>query len=275
MEMVLIDYILFILLLLVFFGGPIYLWMRWIAHSRKNKNKFGQIVSISSLTLFISAIILMWFGPTEIFEPHTIRVTMTGVYVFYLFLLSISIPAIYFSIRLIYYVFRKSTQEIVFRPSSLPYIFQYEKHNAAWTKERSGYFIFPNGIIYDYYFSPKLNFNEDYLNNQNTKSSEMVEDYKMEEEVIPDILYNCIARSSKSWFSKLNSSKTINTTILDQLINSELEYVQMGCDMGMETKFIWIYNTKTLKYNRITLIGEGDYSVLNKSSETKLALSYF
>lgn len=246
----------FILLLIALAIPPIYFYSRWVYLAIKSKNKLSVVLRLCYALLFVSVIMPDHIN-TILGYPNAYLVT--GFTIFFI----------------LFDAFKKSKQEIAFRPSSLPYIFQYEKHNAAWTKKRSGYFILPNGIIYDYYYSPRWNLNEDYLNNQNTKLREMVEDYKMEDEVIPERLYKCIAKSSKSWFSKLNSSKTINTTILDQLINSELEYEDISCDKVSKTKFIWIYNIKTQKYHRIILIGDGDSSVLNKSPYTKLALSFF
>ncbi len=246
----------FILLLIALAIPPIYFYAEWVYQAIKSKNKLSAVIRLSYSLLFVSVIMPDDIN-TILGYPNTY--VMAGFIILFI----------------LFATFKSSREKIEFSPNSLPYIFQYEKHDAAWTRERFGYFILPNGLLYNYYYSPKGNLNEDYLNNQNTKSSEMVEDDKLEDEVIPETIYNCIARSSKSWFSKLNTSKTIDTTILDQLIDSELEYVQMGCDMGMKTKFIWIYNIKTQKYHRSTLIGEGDYSVLNKSPYTKLILSFF
>lgn len=246
----------FILLLIALAIPPIYFYAEWLYQAIKSKNKLSTVIRLSYALLFVSVIMPDYIN-TILGHPYAYVVT--GFTIFFI----------------LFATFKKSSQELAFSPNSLPYIFQYEKYDAAWTRKRSGYFILPNGLLYNYNYSRKGNLKENYINNQNTKLSEMVEDYKMEDEVIPERLYNCIDKSSKSWFSKLSTFRIINATILDELINSELEYEDIGCDMGMKTKFIWIYDIKTQKYHRITLIGKGDYSVLNKSPYTKLALSFF
>lgn len=115
-----IDYILFTLIVLLFFGPPVYLWIKWVKAAIKNKNTISKIASISSFLFFISAIVVMWFGPTKLLEHYGIRPSTSGPIALFLFLVSFSIPTTYFYLRWVYEAVKlRKASRILFRLSFL------------------------------------------------------------------------------------------------------------------------------------------------------------
>ena len=129
-----IDIILFTCLVLLSFGPPIYLWIRWIKAAIVDKNRIGKIASISSLLFFILAILVMWFGPQRLFELGTVRLSSSGPIILFLFMVSFLIPLTYFYARWIYQAVKlKKVSTIVFRSSFFLLFliyFQYQSVNS-------------------------------------------------------------------------------------------------------------------------------------------------
>ncbi len=95
----LIDYILFYSLLIITLAPPIYFWIKWIRNAIKNNDIIGRIASISSFALFLSGLMISWFGPEDPFEHNTIVLTMTGAYLVFHFFFAFTIPIVYFFSR--------------------------------------------------------------------------------------------------------------------------------------------------------------------------------
>ena len=112
------SYIIFAFLVLLFLGPPIYLWFRWIKAAIKNRNTISIIASISSFLFFISAIVVMWFGPGKIYEPSRFILSSSGLIVLLLIVVSFLIPLIYFYARWVYQAVKlRKVSTILFRLS--------------------------------------------------------------------------------------------------------------------------------------------------------------
>jgi hypothetical protein len=53
-------------------------------------------------------------------------------------------------------------------------------------------------------------------------------------------------------------------------MNSELtDYGQQGCDMGVKSNVLWVYDASAMLYKRILLYADGDNKFVNQSNEAK------
>ena len=157
-----------------------------------------------------------------------------------------------------------------FSITDLPYLYQYEYLNKAWGVVHEGYFVLPDGSKYKYnspkqwsYMTKLVIDKGDDLDAEEGRAYVVTKDTLEPEELFTNL------RSSvkQTGLSSLFKSKLeLSDDILQELMNSEVEdFGFRGCDMGMKSNILWIYDAATMLYKRILLHANGDQKFVNQS----------
>jgi hypothetical protein len=156
------DYIVFVLIILSFLGPPVYLWFRWIKAAIINRNTISKIASISSFLFFISAIVVMWFGPSKPYIPSRFILSSSGPIVLFLFMVSFAIPITYFYARWVYQSVKlRKVSTILFRLSFLLFFLIFFKYQSVSSELESRNDIGRDlGITIPYWGTSFINFDK-------------------------------------------------------------------------------------------------------------------
>jgi hypothetical protein len=156
-----------------------------------------------------------------------------------------------------------------FKVEQIPYIYQFEYLNNAWGRVHYGYFIDPDGNRYKYK-DPKSWF-------FNTKEDDVKPPYdfksfenrkRTSDTFEPEELFTNLRSSVKQTglFSLFKSKLELSDDTLQDLMTSEVkDFGPQGCDMGMKSNILWIYDAATMLYKRILLRAVGDQRFVNQS----------
>lgn len=153
---------------------------------------------------------------------------------------------------------------------NLPFLLTYEYYNISRGLKHDGFYIDPAGNILHYLMPKKWNFNTSSCNNNLT-------DFKYHEidgEISPEALFQNLQNLIKknSIFNIINFDLA---EILQDILGAGYENTGGGCDMGIHSYSILIYDSTCDKYKNIILKTNGDLCITNKSIYTKKLLTYF
>jgi hypothetical protein len=166
-----------------------------------------------------------------------------------------------------------SSQKSVFSIENVPYLYQYEYLNKAWGIVHNGYFVMPDGSKYKYnspkqwsYMTKLVIDKGDDLDAEEGRAYVVTKDTLEPEELFTNL------RSSvkqRGLFSLFRSKLELSDDILQELMTSEVEdFGFRGCDMGMKSNILWIYDATTMLYKRILLSADGDIKARNQSTHS-------
>jgi hypothetical protein len=153
---------------------------------------------------------------------------------------------------------------------NLPFLLNYEYFSLAWGGEHKGYFIDVQGKILTYNMPEKWN----YYISAEEYSENVFWGYETDGHISPKNLFenlNSLKNTSiDNCFVKININE-----MLKSLIESGFEYSFGGCDMGIRSYSILIFDKISGNYKRIILKTFGDKCITNKSSYTSELLKCF
>ena len=159
--------------------------------------------------------------------------------------------------------FKYSTQ-------NLPFLLHYEYFNLAWGKIHEGYFIDSLGNILSYNMPTKWNF----YTSLEKFSSKDFRGNEIDGQISPKHLFENL-NSLKKKSSDCNFININIDEIVQNLTKSDYEYSYAGCDMGIRSYSILIFDNNCGQYKRIILKTIGDTCLINKSSYTVELLKCF
>ncbi len=145
-------------------------------------------------------------------------------------------------------------------------LIQQDYYSIAWGLKHNGYYINSEGIKYSYDNPPKWNFYER-INNNGQKERSWGNDkisFIKKNKLLRNLEFCKISYSN----SKFNQDKLFN--IIDELTNSELiETMVGGCDMGLHSTSLLVFDSLNNTYRRILLDCQGDFFLeLNTAKKT-------
>ena len=151
-----------------------------------------------------------------------------------------------------------------------PFFLNYEYFNIARGRNHEGYYIDHQGNILKYRKPEKWN----YFYNSDKFSSDTFWGYELDGKISSKDLFqnlnNCSIGIVESQLNKINLEE-----IIQNLNESGYDKTIGGCDMGIRSYSILVYDNLNDQYKRIVLKTYGDISLTNKSVHTSKLLRYF
>ena len=151
-------------------------------------------------------------------------------------------------------VLREGNSIVTAEPSQI--LIQQDYYSIAWGLKHNGYYMNSEGIKYSYDKPQKWNFYER-LNSNGQKERSWGNDKIsfIERNKLLMNLEFCEKSYSKSKFDQDNL-----LNLIDELINSELiETMVGGCDMGLHSTSLLVFDSLNNTYRRILLGCQGDF----------------
>ena len=163
-----------------------------------------------------------------------------------------------------------STKKSEFSIQNSPFFLNYEYFNIAWGRNHEGFYIDPQGNILDYKMPKMWNyFSSSEIYSSNTFWGYEIDGIIRAVDLIQN-LNNCNLRIFKSQEIEINLVK-----IIQNLKESGFNEYGGGCDMGIRSHSILVYDNLNDQYRRIILKTEGDKNLINRSVNTQELLKYF
>ena len=160
--------------------------------------------------------------------------------------------------------------QLKYSTQNLPFLLNYEYFSLAWGKKHEGYFIDSLGNILSYNMPTKWNF---YTSSEEF-SSEVFWGYEIDGQISPKHLFENLNSLKKKSSDCIFINISIDE-IVQNLTESGFEYSGGGCDMGIRSYSILIFENNAGQYKRIILKTIGDECLTNKSSFTTELLKCF
>jgi hypothetical protein len=167
--------------------------------------------------------------------------------------------------------------EIQFSTENLPFLLHYERYSLGWDSCHEGFFIDPQGNVYSYekpyywnsFISPEQNGDEFFWG------------YETDGQISPQKSFENLKKSKK-----LNSDlgpialylghiELNMDEVFADLAKSEIDEFGAGCDMGVKSFAVLIFDKTVDLYKRIILKTSGDRSCENLSNFTPELIRYF
>jgi hypothetical protein len=159
--------------------------------------------------------------------------------------------------------FKKKKLDFLTEPPRL--LFQQDYYSIAWGLKHQGYYISSEGIKYSYNNPIKWNFYEK-LRIDGTKEMSWGHD-KISFIEKGKLLKNLVECEMKYTDNKIETDSIFS--VIDELIKSDLIETRFGgCDMGLQSTSLLIYDDLNNNYKRILLECQGDF-FLELNSEKK------
>jgi hypothetical protein len=135
------------------------------------------------------------------------------------------------------------------------FLFQQDFYSIAWELKHQGYYINPEGIKYSYDNPANWNFYEKPNNDGKYERSWGIEKISfIEKNNLLKNLNSCDIRFTKN---KIESDRILS--LIDELTYSDLIEANMrGCDMGLHSSSLLVFDDLNNKYKRILLDCQGD-----------------
>lgn len=160
----------------------------------------------------------------------------------------------------------------IYTDASKPsFLLNYEYFNLAWGSIHEGYFIDPVKGSFIEYKNPK---NWNFFSSTEEYSNNVFWGYETDGVIKRKDLFRNINNSKKQAMEPIITKINLDKIIQD-LTESGFDYLGGGCDMGITSYSILIYDPIKDEYRRNILKTEGDICLTSKSSFTSKLLSYF
>jgi hypothetical protein len=165
---------------------------------------------------------------------------------------------------------KNSDNMLNYSVQNLPFLLTYEYYNLSRGLKHDGFYIDPSGNILNYVMPNKWNFyTSSCSNNLNNFRPHEIDERISPEELFQN-LHNLIKKNSI--FSIINFDLA---EILQDILEAGYENTDGGCDMGIHSYSILVYDSTCDKYKNIILKTTGDLCITNKSIYTEKLLGYF
>ncbi len=161
-------------------------------------------------------------------------------------------------------------ERFIYSTQNSPFLFNYEYYSLAWGGKHNGYFMDSIGNMLRYNNPSKWNF----YSSSEEFSSNVFWGYETDGQISPKHLFENLnslkIESSDSSFMNIKIDE-----IVQSLTEAGFENSGGGCDMGINSYSILIFDNSCGLYNRIILKTTGDKCLLNKSDFTSELLKCF
>jgi hypothetical protein len=153
---------------------------------------------------------------------------------------------------------------------NLPFLLTYEYFNLSRGLKRDGFYIDPSGNTLSYMMPKNWNF---YKSSHNNNSNDF-RGHEIDGQISPQELFQNLQNLIKkdSIFNIINFDLA---EIKRDILKAGYENTAGGCDMGIHSFSILIYDSTCDQYRRIILKTTGDLCITNKSIYTQKLLRYF
>ena len=158
----------------------------------------------------------------------------------------------------------------IYSTQNSPFFFNHEYYSLAWGRKHKGYFMDSIGNMLRYNNPSKWNF----YSSSEEFSSNVFWGYETDGQISPKHLFENL----NSLKIESSDSRVINIKIdeiVQSLTEAGFENSGGGCDMGINSYSILIFDNSCGLYNRIILKTTGDKCLLNKSDFTSELLKCF